>query len=256
MGFLDRLLGRTPTEQTSSSPSGGVTRATCARRRPRPDRRESEEERAVARYRYLLRTAPPEQLEALHAEAFAKLTPEQRQQLLRELATASPGEAGTSAEPADLARAATRAEMRQPGTLQNTFSRGSVGGGMGMGGMFAGSMMGTIAGVVVGSAVANMLFDGYDQSPEAQEAGDTGGDAGPTRATAAPTPVTRAPATPAPATPVGTPASRPTPRAPTPAATGAVVAATGAAVAATSVVATSGAATSAGSEPTARRQTW
>ena len=177
MGFLDRLLGRTPPPEQNQPGAvwddGRNLRSAATPARPQA----SEEERAVARYRYLLRTAPPEQLEALHAEAFAKLTPEQRQQLLRELSTASPAEAGTSAEPDDLARAATRAEMRQPGTLQNAFSRGSAGGGMGMGGMFAGSMMGTIAGVVVGSAVANMLFDGYGDSPEAQEAGDTGADA-------------------------------------------------------------------------------
>ena len=171
MGFLDRLLGRTPTEQQNQTV--GWDRAQNHRSAATPPRPQaSEEERAVARYRYLLRTAPPEQLEALHAEAFAKLTPDQRQALLRELATASPAEAGTSAEPADLARAATRAEMRQPGTLQNTFSRGSFGGGMGMGGMFAGSMMGTIAGVVIGSAVADLLLGGYDQSPEAQDAGE------------------------------------------------------------------------------------
>jgi hypothetical protein len=131
----------------------------------------------VARYRYLLRTAPPEQLEALHAEACAALTPEQRRQVLHELATADPEEAGSSTEPADLARAATRAEMRRPGTLQDTLGRGSFAAGRsGMGGMFAGSMMGTIAGVVVGSTVANALFDGYDQSPEALASGDTGSD--------------------------------------------------------------------------------
>jgi hypothetical protein len=178
MGFLDKLLGRRPTEQQQHAT--GWDRRQDVPSAPVSDRPQpSEEERAVARYRYLLRTAPPEQLEAMHAEAFARLTPEQRQELLRELATASPGEAGGSSEPADLARAATRAEMRQPGTLQNTFSRGSFGGGgMGMGGMFAGSMMGTIAGVVIGSAVANMLLGGYDSSPEAQDAGDTSGDAG------------------------------------------------------------------------------
>jgi hypothetical protein len=176
MGFLDRLLGRVPTEQQRQTPGAGA--GVPGRRTAPPGPRASEEDRAVARYRYLLRTAPPEQLEALHAEAFATLTPQQRQELLRELSTASPDEAGTSSEPADLARAATRAEMRQPGTLQNTFSRGSMGGGTGMGGMFAGSMMGTIAGVVVGSAIADMMLGGYDQSPEAQEAGDTGSVAG------------------------------------------------------------------------------
>jgi hypothetical protein len=176
MGFLDKLLGRAPQQHGQypghSGPAYGTTPTP-----PRPG--SSEDERAVARYRYLLRTAPPEQLEAIHAEAFARLTPDQRQQVLRDLSAVAPSEAGTSAEPADLARAATRAEMRSPGTLQNTFSRGSFGGGgMGMGGMVAGSMMGTIAGVVVGSAIANSLFGGYEQSPEAQEAGDTGGDTG------------------------------------------------------------------------------
>jgi hypothetical protein len=178
MGFLDKLLGRIPTEQQrqsgsvpgyGSAPGRGVPPAPGA----------SEDERALARYRYLLRTAPPEQLEALHAEAFAALTPAQREQLLQELSTAAPGEAGSSAEPADLARAATRAEMRQPGTLQNTFSRGSLrGAGMGMGGMVAGSMMGTIAGVVVGSVIADSLLGGYDASPEAQESGDAAADGG------------------------------------------------------------------------------
>jgi hypothetical protein len=135
MGFLDRLLGRTPTEQQRHAPAAGRP-GPAGQTPPRPGA--SEDERAVARYRYLLRTAPPEQLEALHAEAFAKLTPEQRQQVLRELSTAAPGEAGTSSEPADLARAATRAEMRQPGTLQNTFSRGAFGGGDFGGGDFGG----------------------------------------------------------------------------------------------------------------------
>ncbi|WP_392542390.1 hypothetical protein [Oryzobacter telluris] len=183
MGFLDRLLGRPPRPQEGQAVGRGPTSSgwgapSSATPAP-PASGPSEDERAVARYRYLLRTAPPEQLEAIHREAFEKLTPDQREQLLRELASQAPEEAGTSAEPADLARAATRAEMRRPGTLQGTFSRGSfAGGGMGMGGMVMGSMMGTIAGVVVGSAIANALFDGYDQSPEAQEAGDTGSDSG------------------------------------------------------------------------------
>ncbi|HEU5242512.1 MAG TPA: hypothetical protein VFU25_10875 [Ornithinibacter sp.] len=174
MGFLDRLLGRVPTEQQQPQAARARTPGPAA---PASRPAATDDERAVARYRYLLRTAPPEQLEAMHAEAFAALTPEQRQQLLRELATASPDDAGTSSEPADLARAATRAEMRRPGTLESTFSRGSST-GPGMGSMFAGSMMGTVAGVVVGSAVANMMFGGYEGSPEAQEVGDTGSDAG------------------------------------------------------------------------------
>ncbi|MDF2143447.1 hypothetical protein [Knoellia sp. p5-6-4] len=178
MGFLDRLLGREPRTQQPpyappppdhSVPDGGLRPAAG------PD------ERAVARYRYLLRTAPPEALEQVHAEAFARLTPEQRSQVLAELSRDLPaGERPPGADPQSLARSATRAELRRPGYLEHAFSRGRFGGsaggtGMGMGGSIVGSMMGTIAGVVIGSALADALFDGYADSPEAAEAGDTGG---------------------------------------------------------------------------------
>ena len=184
MGFLDRLLGRAPL-QTQGGYAGS---APPARPAPVPTAGSqtggaSADERAIARYRYLLRTAPPESLEQVHAEAFAQLTPEQREQVLAELSSGLPaGEAAPTSDPQSLARAATRAELRQPGYLEQTFSRGQFGGrgmgggvgGMGMGGAIMGSMMGTIAGVVIGSAIAGALFDGYDSSPEAAAAGDTG----------------------------------------------------------------------------------
>ncbi|SEP11798.1 hypothetical protein [Trujillonella endophytica] len=140
---------------------------------------------AVERYRYLLRTAPPDQIEEAHAEAFAQLTPQQRQEVLVQLAAAVPsGERPRTDDPRTLARAATRAEIRQPGTLERVFGPGpggygggygsgygpgygggpgrGYGGGFGMGGMGAGigaTMLGTIGGLVVGSAVADALFD-------------------------------------------------------------------------------------------------
>lgn len=46
---------------------------------------QSADESAIARYRYMLKTAPPETVEQAHAEAFAKLTPEQRQAVLQQL---------------------------------------------------------------------------------------------------------------------------------------------------------------------------
>lgn len=171
MGFLDRLLGREPQQQYPASiQPAPPPAATSPGVGPAAD-----DERAVARYRYLLRTAPPEELERVHAHAFARLTPEQRGQVLAELSRdLPPGERATGDDPQSLARTATRAELRQPGYLEQTFSRGRFGGGMGMGGTIMGSMMGTIAGVVIGSAVAGALFDGYDSSPEAAEAGDAG----------------------------------------------------------------------------------
>lgn len=177
MGFLDRLLGREPRSQQNQTayspavPPGG----------PAPGGAAAEDERAVARYRYLLRTAPPEALEQVHAEAFAKLTPGQRSQVLAELSRGlPPGEQPGGDDPQSLARTVTRAELRQPGYLEQTFARSRFGGrfggmGGGMGGTVLGSMMGTIAGVVVGTAIAEALFDDYADSPEAAEANDTGG---------------------------------------------------------------------------------
>jgi hypothetical protein len=189
MGFLDRLLGREPEparaaprpHEGATAPGGGAQRS--------PD------ERAIERYRYLLATAPPHAVEQAHAEAFAQLTPEQRRQVLQQLAEHVPPAERQGDDPASLARMATRTEMRRPGTLERTFGgQGGYGsggygqgGGPGFGAMVGGSLLGTVAGVVVGSAIANALFGpafgdlGSDQFAGAGEAGgDAGGaDAGP-----------------------------------------------------------------------------
>ncbi len=174
MGFLDKILGR-DTDGRADPTAYGSPRAQGSEPPVAPGA--TADDRAIARYRYLLRTASPEQLEEVHAEAFAQLTPEQRSRLLQELSTSlPPGEQVRSDEPRDLARAATRAEMRRPGYLQDTLGRASFGGGVGMGGTIMGSMLGTIGGVIVGSAIADALFDGYGDSPEATESGDTAAD--------------------------------------------------------------------------------
>ena len=168
MGFLDRLLGRTPEPQvmvnTNRPPRTAVT--------PDPDAQ------AVERYRYLLRTAPPDELERAHTEAFERLTPEQREIARRDLEGAvPPSEAPRSTDAADLARAATRAEMRAPGTLERSFASGSAPPGLG------GSFLQTFAAVFIATSVANALFGSYgypDQAtdagtdPSASEAGDAG----------------------------------------------------------------------------------
>src|SRR6186713_3219881 len=85
----------------------------------------AEDEQALARYRYMLKTAPPETIEQAHVEAFAKLSPQQRRMLLEELRSDTPdAERAYAAEtPQALARMATRAEVRRPGTLEGLFSR-------------------------------------------------------------------------------------------------------------------------------------
>ena len=112
---------------------------------------------AVQRYRYLLRTAPPEQVEQVHAEAFARLTPAQRQQVLEGLAAdVPPGERVAAADdPQSLARMATRAEMRRPGTLERVFG----GAGVGTGGALVGGLLAGVATAVVGSVLVDSLFD-------------------------------------------------------------------------------------------------
>jgi hypothetical protein len=126
------------------------------------DTRPSGDEQAIERYRYMLRTAPPETIEQAHAEAFAKLSEPQRRAVLEGLRKATPpreqGAAASSADPQSLARMATRAEIRQPGVMERLF--GGTQGGAGFGSMLAGSLLGSIAGTVLGSMVAQHFLAG------------------------------------------------------------------------------------------------
>ncbi len=155
MDFFKRLLGN---DDTATQPRN--------QQRPASQRRAlSSDEQAIERYRYLVRTAPPETIEEVHAEAFAKLTPEQRQMVLEGLTQDLPASeqraaAAAGDDPRALARVATRAEVRDPGTLERTWNRMPAGGGMGRGGFMAGNFMSTIAGVMVGSMVADAFLGG------------------------------------------------------------------------------------------------
>jgi hypothetical protein len=167
MGFLDRLLGR------SSGPAASQPR--------RPDASapaDLTDEQALERYRYLVRTAPPDAIEQAHEEAFAKLTPEQRQKALRDLNAAVPEpERATDDDPRSLARMATRADVNRPGTVERAF-----GGGTGMGG----GLLGTFAAAFAGTLIAQSLFTelaGGETSGEGDgggegDAGDPSADAG------------------------------------------------------------------------------
>jgi hypothetical protein len=196
MGILDRLFGRRlrPTYQRgpTSSGSGPPAWGTPPSSPPQPgasyppepgattDQARRDEE-AIRRYRYLLRTAPPEAIEQAHADAFAQLSPDQRRQVLGQLATHVPEyERPRDDDPRTLARTATRAELRQPGFLERVlggsgpgyggygpgYGRGYGygggmfgGGGIGMGGMLAGGLLASVAGSFIGTAIAEELFD-------------------------------------------------------------------------------------------------
>ena len=171
MGLFDKLRERfAPQGEGYGAPQGygrsqgyGAPQGHGA---PRAGAAKDPDEAAIERYRYMLRTAPPETVEQAHAEAFAKLTPEQRQKVLADLsAEVPPAERATSDDPRSLARMATRAEMRQPGTMERTLGGGrGMGGGMGMGGMIAGSLLASVAGAFIGTAIADAMFDMDDSS--------------------------------------------------------------------------------------------
>lgn len=164
MGFLDRILGRAEGSAGSAAPE------------PR-----SADEQAIARYRYLLRTAPPDAIEQAHAEAFAQLSPAQRQQILSELAPELPAsernQAVDGSDPRALARIATRAELRQPGFLERTLGpRPGMVGGMGVGGMFAGSLLSSIAGTFIGTAIAHQFLGGFDEHGASEDSASSATD--------------------------------------------------------------------------------
>ena len=163
MGFFNRLFGR-------EDESAGQHAAVPARR--------SDDEIAVERYEYLLRTAPPETIEKVHTEAFSKLTPQQRDILFEKLtAHADANERPADAAPATLAKAATRAELQQPGTLTRTLGGSAFGGagGVGLGGMFATSLLGSVAGFVIGSALVSSFMP-MDSGNDAAASDGSGSD--------------------------------------------------------------------------------
>lgn len=134
------------------------------------------DEAAIERYRYMLRTSSPETVEQAHAEAFEQLTPEQRRAVLDQLRQGVPAaERPVSDDPHHLARAATRAEIRQPGTLERLLGQSGTGGGrLGMGGLIAGGLLASVAGGVIGSAIGSEMFG--DQASRGGGEGWTGWD--------------------------------------------------------------------------------
>jgi hypothetical protein len=186
MGLLDKLretFGSRTGEGIGGSGLGAFGRGAAERPTASSDQRQAQDhaaapgrdpdEVAVERYRYMLRTAPPETLEQAHAEAFSKLTPDQRRKVLEDLGNAVPAsERATSDDPQSLARMATRAEMREPGTMERALGGGRSGmGGMGMGGVIAGSLLASVAGAFVGTAIAD-AFLGDELGGDAMAGGE------------------------------------------------------------------------------------
>ena len=187
MSFFDRLLGREPRDQAGSptydrrtassyAPGSQAPRDQASGGRAMGASAPDSPEQALERYRYMLRTAPPEDIERAHEEAFAALSPEQRQQVLQALAQEVPqNEVPQSDDPRSLARMATRAEIRRPGTVERALGPGT-GGGVGMGMPGLGSMLlYSLAGSFIGTAIAQSFFDNDPGFTEGQAGSDFSG---------------------------------------------------------------------------------
>src|SRR6267143_1457751 len=154
MGILDRSFG-----QQQPPPPGDA----------QPAPQELLDEQALQRYRYLVRTAPPQAIEEAHREAFDGL----RRRGSNEVAAAPANERISDPsrnDPQTLARMATRAELRQPGFLEQRLG-GTALGSPGLGGMFASSLLGSVVGSVIGSAIAHQFLGGSGHLP-AETPGD------------------------------------------------------------------------------------
>ena len=154
---------RRPAPSTTPPPAPGAARsgaaATADAAASAGGAPDAADRAAIARYDYLMQTADPHQIERIHQEAFARLSPAQRDQIeARMRAELPPYEQPASAAPADLARAAARSEAMQPGRMRGLLARGG-GGALAGAGVAAGGMLGLVAGGAVLSTVAGPLLE-------------------------------------------------------------------------------------------------
>ncbi|PYY36229.1 cation-transporting ATPase [Curtobacterium sp. MCJR17_055] len=175
----DRLTGddrsghdsaRQPQQPTGQQPYGQPTGGRPART-PATDA----DRVAIAKYDYLLKTADPERLEQAHHDAFARLTPEQRQQVLQRLNAEVPQhDRSTDASPAGLARAATRGETSRPGTMRKVLAGTAIGGGaLAVGGLAVAVAGGAVLSAAAGPVLAQAADLGVDFEGVASGLGDT-----------------------------------------------------------------------------------
>lgn len=140
---------------TLAPPPSGASAAPGAR----PVAGSEADRRAIARYDYLLQTADPHQVEQIHRDAFARLTPAQRAQVeARMRSELPPALRPTSASASDLARAAGRAEASQPGRMRGLLARVGTGAAVGAGAAVGVGLLGLVAGGAVVSSVAGPLL--------------------------------------------------------------------------------------------------
>jgi hypothetical protein len=139
----------TGSRPASAAPSAG---------RPRTDVPDADRQ-AIARYDYLMRTAEPHEVEQVHAEAFERLTPQQREAVLQRMQADLPAnEQPRSASVADLSRAAGRSEARRPGSMRSILAKAGTGGAVAGAAVGAVGLLGVVAAGAAVSSVAGPLL--------------------------------------------------------------------------------------------------
>jgi hypothetical protein len=126
---------------------------------------------ALDRYERLLGSAPPAVVERVHAEAFERLSREQREAVLGRLtAAASAEERPADASPVALARSASRAEARRRGEVARML--GADAAGVALSSAVGAAILGAVAAHAASSAVWAAWTDEGDE--ESGYGGSTG----------------------------------------------------------------------------------
>ncbi|MFD2028546.1 hypothetical protein [Promicromonospora aerolata] len=157
IGLAKKVLDSQTGQQQHGATQGYPT---APQGRPSPSASTDADRQAIARYDYLMQTAEPHQIEQIHAESFARLTPAQRQAVQQRMQTElPPHEQPRSADVADLSRAAARTEARRPGSMRSVLAKVGTGGavaGVAVGGV---GVLGVVAAGAAVSSVAGPLLE-------------------------------------------------------------------------------------------------
>lgn len=158
IGLAKKMLDSQTGQQQQGSPQGypSVPQGypTAPQRRPNAPASTDADRQAIARYDYLMQTAEPHQIEQIHTESFARLTPAQREAVLQRMQSdLPPNEQPRSSDVADLSRAAARTEARRPGSMRSVLAK--VGKGGAVAGVAVGAV-GVLGAVAAGAAVSSV----------------------------------------------------------------------------------------------------
>ncbi|WP_129787755.1 cation-transporting ATPase [Promicromonospora panici] len=154
------VSGRDQAAQTPGQAPAQRGYPTAPQGRPAAPGSTDADRQAIARYDYLMQTAEPHQIEQIHAESFAQLTPAQRQAVLQRMQTElPPHEQPRSADVADLSRAAARTEARRPGSMRSVLAKVGTGGAVAGVAVGAVGILGAVAAGAAVSSVAGPLLE-------------------------------------------------------------------------------------------------